>query len=540
MELDDAKEREAEILDGATPEQMHKRVHFTKPDSDTVAYPPQSPILRPGFPGVPELVQHHMPHAPPPLPPQPAIHVIRPSGYGFMPDPRPFPTSSKPPIGYAGYTFTKNPAEHIGQKETWAIVKREKMPVSQADLESEVKESRKRGVTGLDQYMDSEMKGFKRKQIDELIRDCVRLDPDSRFEYIIASIKRDTKRRQSGPETSTMQVILKRQPRAGIDMRGPPFMMFGSIRLPSGGFVDLSEVYSSQNSSNGYRPGMYPFERHISEPWVHIDRPDMRPPIHHAHSHDGHPIFAEEVADVKNGEDLSIANRFEESAGMRTSNVHRVTDDVRSPFGDVFVGQNGAPSPVKLNAPHFSTGRALSPQVGESHNDQTDVHVIDFGQPSPRLDGSHHDHPIFDEEGHGAKEELSGVQHHEETNDLKPLSSTKNTESIDWEPVLRISRPLSRTFHHAHDESEYHYNWTDDLISLSTLSCQSSLVSAARSCSKSRYYSDSSYYSPYYSPYYSESPDYRQTSCTSRQSSLSLAARFSSESRYYPNSWYYR
>ena len=171
------------------------------------------------------------------------------------------------------------------------------MPASQADLKSQVEKNRKRGVTGLDQYMDSEMKGFKRKQIDELVRECVRMDPDQRFEYIIASIKRDTRRRQSGPETSTMQVILKRQPRAGIDMQGPPFMGFGSIRLPSGGFVDLSgaaaaEDYerSSQNSSNGHRPGMYPFERHISDPWVHVDRPDMRPPIHHAHSHqNAHP-----------------------------------------------------------------------------------------------------------------------------------------------------------------------------------------------------------------------------------------------------------
>ena len=496
MRIDDAKEGEVEMLDGATPEQMHKRAHFTKPDSDTVTYPPQSPILRPGFPGVPDLVQDHMPHTPPPRPQQPAIHVIQPSGYGFMPEPRPFSTSSKPPIGYAGYTFTKNPAEHMGQKETWAIVKREQMPASQADLKSEVEKSRKEGVTGLDQYMDSEMKGFKRKQIDELIRDCIRLDPDYRFEYIIASVKRDTKRQQRVPVTSTMQVILKRQPRVGIDMRGPPFMRFGSIRLPSGGFVDLSGVAGAEDSSSM-----------ICHP-------------------DDHASFAEHVANVKNGEDLSIANRFEEYIGMRTSNVHGVTDDVRSPFGDVFVGHDAAPSPVKLNAPHFSIGRTLSPQLGVSHNDQSDVHVIDFGQPSPRLDDSHHDHPIFDEEAHDMKEELSGAQHHEETNDLKPLSSNKNTESVDLRPESRISEPLSRTFHHVRDEPEYHYNWTDDLISLSTLSCHSSLVSAARSFSKS--------------PYFPESPYSRQTSCTRCQCSLVSAAKSYSESRYYPESPDYR
>ena len=162
------------------------------------------------------------------------------------------------------------------------------MPASQADLKSQVEKSRKRGVTGLDQYMDSEMKGFKRKQIDELIRECIRMDLDQRFEYIIASIKRDTRRQQSGPKTSIMQVILKRQTRAGIDMQGPPFMGIGSIRLPSAGFVDLSgaEDYerSSQNSSNGPRPGMNHFERHMSEPWLH-ERPEMRPSIPHAHSY---------------------------------------------------------------------------------------------------------------------------------------------------------------------------------------------------------------------------------------------------------------
>ena len=128
----------------------------------------------------------------------------------------------------------------MGQKETWAIVNKERIPVSQTDLKTQVEKHRKKGVTGLDQYMHPDMKGFKREQIDELIRECVGMDPDYRFEYIIASIKRDTRRRrQGGLETSTMQVILQRQPRAGIDMQGP-FIGFGSIRLLSSGSVDLS------------------------------------------------------------------------------------------------------------------------------------------------------------------------------------------------------------------------------------------------------------------------------------------------------------
>lgn len=225
---------------------------------------------------------------------QPAIQVIQPPGYGHMPDPRSFSSNGKPPIGYVGYTFTKQSVEHVGQKETWAIVKKEQMPASQTDLKNQIEKHRKRGVTGLDQYNHSDMRGFKRKQIDALIQECVTMDPDHRFEYIIASIRRDTRRRKSGLfETSTMQVILKRQPRPGIDMQGP-FMGFGSIRLPLGGTVDLSgaEDYerSSQNSSNGHKPRAYHFERHLSEPWMPVVHPDGRPPAQHAHSYENaHP-----------------------------------------------------------------------------------------------------------------------------------------------------------------------------------------------------------------------------------------------------------
>ena len=224
---------------------------------------------------------------------QPAIQLIQPQGYGHMPDPRSFPSNGKPPASYVGYTFTKHPVEHVGQKETWAIVDRELMPGSQADLKDQVEKHRKKGVTGLDQYNNSDMKGFKRKQIDELIRECTKRELDHRFVYTIASIKRDTKRRQSGPETSAMQVILRRQTRPGVAVQGP-FVGFGNIRVPMNALVDLSgaEDYErmSQNSSNGHRPGAYPIDRHMSEPWVHVTHADGRSPAQHAHSQEhAHP-----------------------------------------------------------------------------------------------------------------------------------------------------------------------------------------------------------------------------------------------------------
>ena len=302
------------------------------------APPPPPLVQRPAFPGMHGLVNdfnrmhvdpsgHHFVHNTQ----QPAIQLIQPPGFGHMPDPRSIPTIGKPPVGYVGYTFTKHPIEHVGQKETWAIVDKELMPASQADLKKQVEKHRKKAGTGLDQYNNPDMKGFKRKQVDELIRECDAMEQDHRFGYTIASIKLDIKRRQSGPETSAMQVILRRQTRPDVTVQGP-FVGFGNLRLPMSGIVDLSgaEEYDrlSQNSSNGHKPGAFPFERHLSEPWVHVAHPDARPPAQHAHSHEhphphdlgnthghgpgleqqphphhGHPHSQEEAHDVKHGQE---------------------------------------------------------------------------------------------------------------------------------------------------------------------------------------------------------------------------------------------
>ena len=222
-------------------------------------------------------------------------------------------------------------------------------------------------------------------------------------------------------------------------------MGFDSIRLPSGGLVDLLAVDEDDRSSmirwdghrSGTRPGMKPFERHLSEPWMHVDQPEMRPSIPHARSYRDQAIFGEEGHDVKHGqEDLSCADRFENSVGVGTSNVHDGRDDVRSSFGDVSVGHDAASRPIRLNALHFSTGRAPSPPLVEIHNDVSLIYGPNFGQPSPRFDGPHHGHPNFGEEGHD-------VKHGQE--ELPPSQARFDLCAL-----------------------EYHYNWTDDLLSLSS------------------------------------------------------------------------
>ena len=70
----------------------------------------------------------------------------------------------------------------MGLKETWAVIKEELMSASEADLNFQVEKQRKSGVTGLDQCNDPDMKDFKRKQVDDLIQDCVTMELVHRFE----------------------------------------------------------------------------------------------------------------------------------------------------------------------------------------------------------------------------------------------------------------------------------------------------------------------------------------------------------------------
>ena len=120
-------------------------------------------------------------------------------------------------VSYEGYTFTRCKAHHKGQKETWAVAQMVPMPVSQRDLKDQIKKSRKKHVSASDEYNDDKMKGFKRKQVDNLIRERTKIDGDYGYEYELASIKLDSRKTKSkDTETLSMQVILKRQLMAGF------------------------------------------------------------------------------------------------------------------------------------------------------------------------------------------------------------------------------------------------------------------------------------------------------------------------------------
>ena len=106
---------------------------------------------------------------------------------------------------YEHYTFTKVKPNKADQKESWALVKKRFGGIAHKNLRTRIL---KQKTTAQDQYEDSNMKGYKRKQIDWL-RDGRNSSEDPRFEWLLASIKLDIDAKTK--MTSTMYVIIKRQ-----------------------------------------------------------------------------------------------------------------------------------------------------------------------------------------------------------------------------------------------------------------------------------------------------------------------------------------
>ena len=142
-------------------------------------------------------------------------------------------------ISYEAYTFTKEPAEHLGKKETWGYCRRTTMPISQEGIAKELNKQHQRGELASKQYLAPEMKGFKQRQIDRLIeRRHARDDP--RFQYQLASVKLDQRRVPSGNvETSSMHVIVQRRPRQGVTLN--PTWPIGAPPVLSNEIVDLTD-----------------------------------------------------------------------------------------------------------------------------------------------------------------------------------------------------------------------------------------------------------------------------------------------------------
>lgn len=155
--------------------------------------------------------------SPPPREAPPLVHGHKGVHETSLDPPNVSHSRSSRQVSYEGYTFTKCDSKQTGQKETWAVARMAPMPVSQEDLKNHIERHRKRHISALDEYNDEKMKGFKRKQVDNLIRERTKIDGDYGYEYVLASIKLDVRKTKSKlSETLSMQVILKRQLRADL------------------------------------------------------------------------------------------------------------------------------------------------------------------------------------------------------------------------------------------------------------------------------------------------------------------------------------
>ena len=205
----------------------------------------------------------------------------------------PFDGKGKVPVTLEGWSFTKQPAVRPDQKETWALAVKSQMPLSQIDLREQVTKQKRKGKSAADVLASQEMNGFKRKQVDRLILDRTRTDPDPRFEYKLAALRLGQETKRQGRQTVSMYVILRRQLRNGVVQGSAGYDRAQEL---DGEIVDLTgaeETNASQDSSSigahGHHAHMPPHGYHYQQPFVEFQGPEFekrprfeaQPPPHH-------------------------------------------------------------------------------------------------------------------------------------------------------------------------------------------------------------------------------------------------------------------
>ncbi|KAL8719259.1 MAG: hypothetical protein Q9225_003718 [Loekoesia sp. 1 TL-2023] len=189
---------------------------------------------------------------------------------------------------YEGYNFERITPQHPQEKATWSRVTKTKMPLSQGELLAMVSKQKRKGLSAWQLLKSDEMKGFKRKQVDQLIDDRTRADP--RFEYELAGLKLDQYSDRRGTRgTSAFQVILRRHLRKDLATAGPAGL--GKLQEPHREIVDLTGMSEepSEGSSQGFLGGASPPRHHFAPPPHHgfpdhhgFQQPPHPPPfIHH-------------------------------------------------------------------------------------------------------------------------------------------------------------------------------------------------------------------------------------------------------------------
>ncbi|KAL8705673.1 MAG: hypothetical protein Q9201_001193, partial [Fulgogasparrea decipioides] len=158
---------------------------------------------------------------------------------------------------YEGYNFEKIIPQLPNEKATWSVVTKTRMPLNQNDLLAMVNKQKRKGTSAWTIMNSKEMKGYKRKQVDQLIEGRERADP--RFRYELAGLKLDQQSDKWGNRSTTaFHVILKRRLRKDLASAGHAGL--GELQEPHREVIDLSRASDdpSEGSSRDYHHGSPP------------------------------------------------------------------------------------------------------------------------------------------------------------------------------------------------------------------------------------------------------------------------------------------
>lgn len=194
---------------------------------------------------------------------------------------------------YEGYNFERINPQQPNEKATWAVVTKTKMPLGQRELLAMVNKQKRKGLGAWQLLKSDEMKGFKRKQVDQLIEDHMRADP--RFDFELAGLRLDQYNdKRGGRGTSAFQVILRRHVRKDLPASGPAGL--DKLHEPHREVVDLTggSEDPSEGSSRGFFGGHSPPLNHFAPPPNH-GFPDHHGFVQHPHQpssvhHPGPPM----------------------------------------------------------------------------------------------------------------------------------------------------------------------------------------------------------------------------------------------------------
>ncbi|KAI4243609.1 MAG: hypothetical protein L6R40_003433 [Gallowayella cf. fulva] len=247
---------------------------------------PPHPAMSPGIHALP--VEFHHLNLGPAMPPHHGHQHVRPPSAAGIGDLSPeFDTGllRKEKDLYEGYNFERLTPQQPNEKATWALVTKTRMPIGQNELRAMVdKQKRKSPSAAWNLLKSDEMKGFKRKQVDQLISDRTAADP--RFKHELVGLKLDQNSdRRGNRSTTAFQVILKRQLRK--DLSNAASASLGTLHEPHREVVDLTA--GSQDSSEGSQD----FPGGNSPPPHFMPPPHHGFPDHHGFEHQFHqPPFA--------------------------------------------------------------------------------------------------------------------------------------------------------------------------------------------------------------------------------------------------------